>query len=93
MRKDIKQCILPFLFLCVTHLYPGQKSRNEGTAEHLLATLKAEKEELESSLSKEKLLSLQLKQEISEAETRNTDLYKVWHVFVCLDCNLYWTTL
>ncbi|KAI6684909.1 hypothetical protein NL676_030822 [Syzygium grande] len=53
-----------------------RKSRNEGSAEHLLATLKAEKEELESSLSKEKLLSLQLKQEISEAETRNTDLYK-----------------
>ncbi|KAK2632009.1 hypothetical protein EUGRSUZ_L02127 [Eucalyptus grandis] len=53
-----------------------RKSRNGGTAEHLLATLKAEKEELESSLNKEKL-SLQLRQEISEAETRNTDLYKV----------------
>lgn len=44
--------------------------------ERLLLTLKTEKEELESSLSKEKLQSLQLKQELVEAESRNTDLYK-----------------
>ncbi|CAI9769014.1 unnamed protein product [Fraxinus pennsylvanica] len=43
---------------------------------HLLATLKAEKEELELSLNKEKMQTLELKQELMEAETRNTDLYK-----------------
>lgn len=43
---------------------------------HLVATLKAEKEELESSLSKEKMHSLQLKQELSDAENRNTEVYK-----------------
>lgn len=45
--------------------------------ESLLSALKSEKEELESSLNKEKMVSLQLKQELTEAETRNTDLYKV----------------
>lgn len=54
-----------------------QKARGKSTNEHLIATLKAEKEELESSLSKEKVQTLQLKQELAEAETRNTDLYKV----------------
>lgn len=49
-----------------------------------MATLKADKEELESSLSKEKAQSLQLKQELSEAETRNTDLYKVGILFFFL---------
>ncbi|KAK2976003.1 hypothetical protein RJ640_024764 [Escallonia rubra] len=48
----------------------------EETGGRLIAALKAEKEELESSLSKEKLQSLQLEQELTEAETRNTDLYK-----------------
>ncbi|GMI79330.1 acyl-CoA binding protein 4 [Hibiscus trionum] len=52
------------------------KSKGEETSEHIIATLKAEKEELESSLNKEKLQSLQLKEELTEAETRNTDLYK-----------------
>jgi hypothetical protein len=52
-----------------------QKSRGEGTS--LIATLKAEREELDSSLSKEKLQTLHLKQELADAETRNTDLYKV----------------
>ncbi|KAK7344245.1 hypothetical protein VNO77_13632 [Canavalia gladiata] len=42
----------------------------------LINVLKAEKEELESSLSKEKLHTLQLKQELAEAETRNSDLSK-----------------
>lgn len=51
-------------------------SKHPETTEHLIATLKAEKEELESSLSKEKLQSIQLKQDLTEAESRNTDLYK-----------------
>ncbi|KAI9084784.1 hypothetical protein K1719_033190 [Acacia pycnantha] len=42
----------------------------------LISTLKAEKEELESSLSKEKIQTIQLKQELEEAEARNTELYK-----------------
>lgn len=52
------------------------KIKNEETGEGLIATLKSEKEELESSLNKEKTQSLQLKQELAEAETRNSDLYK-----------------
>lgn len=47
------------------------------TNEHLIASLRAEKDELESSLSKEKSHTLQLKQDLAEAETRSTDLYKV----------------
>lgn len=53
-----------------------QKNKSEQTNE-LIATLKAEKEELESSLSKEKIHSLQLKQEFADAENRNSELYKV----------------
>ncbi|WCJ43121.1 Acyl-CoA-binding domain-containing protein 4 [Euphorbia peplus] len=53
-----------------------QKSKGEVSSEHLLTTFKAEKEELESLLCKEKLQTLQLKQELTEADTRNTDLYK-----------------
>jgi hypothetical protein len=49
-----------------------QKSKGE-----LVATLKAEKEELESLLGKEKMDSVQLKQELSEAENRNNEVYKV----------------
>ncbi|KAL3538125.1 hypothetical protein ACH5RR_001491 [Cinchona calisaya] len=48
----------------------------EEISEHLISALKAEKDELESSLNKEKLQTLQLKQELTDAETRNTDLYK-----------------
>ncbi|CAH9073741.1 unnamed protein product [Cuscuta epithymum] len=44
--------------------------------EHVLSALKLEKEELESSLNKEKMQTLQLKQELADAETRHTDLYK-----------------
>lgn len=54
-----------------------QKSKGEKNGEHLLASLRAEKEELESSLGKEKTQSMQLKQDLSDAETRNTELYKV----------------
>ncbi|XP_077218055.1 acyl-CoA binding protein 4 [Tasmannia lanceolata] len=50
--------------------------KSEETGERHIATLKAEKEELEAALTKEQLQSLQLKQELSEAETRNTDLTK-----------------
>ncbi|XVF41893.1 hypothetical protein PTKIN_Ptkin01aG0316900 [Pterospermum kingtungense] len=52
------------------------KSKGEENSERILATLKAEKEELESLLNKEKLQSLQLKQELAEAEARNSDLHK-----------------
>ncbi|KAF9669935.1 hypothetical protein SADUNF_Sadunf13G0016400 [Salix dunnii] len=52
----------------------SRKSRGEGTS--LIATLKAEREELDLSLGKEKLQTLHLKQELADAETRNTDLYK-----------------
>ncbi|XP_009619480.1 acyl-CoA-binding domain-containing protein 4-like isoform X2 [Nicotiana tomentosiformis] len=48
----------------------------EETSECLLAALKAVKEEVESSLSKEKLQTLQLKQDLIYAETHNSDLYK-----------------
>ncbi|CAN1219859.1 Acyl-CoA-binding domain-containing protein 4, partial [Linum perenne] len=52
------------------------KSKLEGSNEHLLASLKAEKDELESSLTNEQMQTGQLKQELSEAETRNTELHK-----------------
>uniref|UniRef100_A0A803PST7 ACB domain-containing protein n=1 Tax=Cannabis sativa TaxID=3483 RepID=A0A803PST7_CANSA len=52
------------------------KSKGEKSSDHVLASLRAEKEEIESSLNKEKLQSLQLKQDLADAETRNTDLYK-----------------
>ncbi|KAK8329905.1 hypothetical protein V6Z12_A11G357500 [Gossypium hirsutum] len=51
-------------------------SECEKTNERIIATLKVEEQELESSLSEEKLQSLQLKQQVLEAETRNTELYK-----------------
>ncbi|XP_059652424.1 acyl-CoA-binding domain-containing protein 4-like [Cornus florida] len=52
------------------------RNQNKNSSENVIATLKAEKEELESSLSKENMQSLQLKEELSEAETRNRELYK-----------------
>ncbi|TYJ01054.1 hypothetical protein E1A91_A13G127800v1 [Gossypium mustelinum] len=53
-----------------------QKFEGEETTERIIATLKVEKEELESSLNKEKLQSLQLKQELAEAKVQNSDLHK-----------------
>ncbi|PKI51514.1 hypothetical protein CRG98_028074 [Punica granatum] len=53
-----------------------QKSKGQANGEPLLTTIKAEKEELESLLSKEKVLSLQLKEDLLEAEARNANLYK-----------------
>nr|XP_029116763.1 acyl-CoA-binding domain-containing protein 6 isoform X2 [Elaeis guineensis] len=50
--------------------------RSEETSERLVATLKAEKEELEATLNKEQLQTLQLKQELTEAESRNAELTK-----------------
>lgn len=50
--------------------------KSEETSERLITALKAEKEEMEAVLNREQLLSLQLKQELAEAETRNTDLTK-----------------
>ncbi|KAG8472780.1 hypothetical protein CXB51_034659 [Gossypium anomalum] len=52
------------------------KFEGEETTERIIATLKVEKEELESSLNKEKLQSLQLKQELAEAKAQNSDLHK-----------------
>ncbi|CAN6468140.1 unnamed protein product [Victoria cruziana] len=49
---------------------------NQETGERLLATLKAEKENLEAAVAKEQLLTLQLKQELTDAEARNVDLIK-----------------
>jgi len=49
----------------------------EGNSERIIATIKSEKEELEASLNKERMQTLQLRQELGEAELRNTDLYKV----------------
>ncbi|CAL0311220.1 unnamed protein product [Lupinus luteus] len=51
----------------------GAKKNSKGD---LISVMKAEIEELESTLSKEKLQTLQLKQERAEAESRNSDLYK-----------------
>lgn len=68
-----------FLFLIIPCIL--QVNKVDETSEHLISTLKAEKEELESSLSKEKLQTLQLKQELTDAETRNRDLYKVTSLF------------
>uniref|UniRef100_A0A1J3CPF0 Acyl-CoA-binding domain-containing protein 4 n=1 Tax=Noccaea caerulescens TaxID=107243 RepID=A0A1J3CPF0_NOCCA len=60
--------------IVVDNVNPGSKV--EGNGERLIASLKSEKEELEGSLNKEKMESLQLRQELTEAESRNTDLYK-----------------
>ncbi|CAH8386136.1 unnamed protein product [Eruca vesicaria subsp. sativa] len=51
-------------------------SKVEGSNEHIIATLKSEKEELEASLNKEKMQTQQLRQELSEGESRYTDLQK-----------------
>ncbi|CAA7015843.1 unnamed protein product [Microthlaspi erraticum] len=60
--------------IVVDNVNPGSKV--EGNGERLIASLKSEKEELEGSLNKEKMETLQLRQVLTEAESRNTDLYK-----------------
>ncbi|XP_022965617.1 acyl-CoA-binding domain-containing protein 4-like isoform X2 [Cucurbita maxima] len=61
--------------IVMDNIEPEHLNKSEQMKE-LVATLKAEKEELESSLSKEKIHFLQLKQELADAENRNTELYK-----------------
>lgn len=68
-----------FVLLCFT-----QTTKVEEPNDRLLAALKAEKEELESLLNKEKMQTLNLKQELTEADTRNTDLYKVILLQFCI---------
>ncbi|RID81117.1 hypothetical protein BRARA_A03722 [Brassica rapa] len=60
--------------IAMDNVSPGSKV--EVNNEHIIVTLKSEKEELEASLNKEKLQTQQLRQELSEAESRNTDLHK-----------------
>ncbi|CAH8272417.1 unnamed protein product [Arabidopsis lyrata] len=48
----------------------------EGKAERIITTLESEKEEVGASLNKEKIQTLQLKEELAEIDTRNTELYK-----------------
>ncbi|KAL9271219.1 Acyl-CoA-binding domain-containing protein [Drosera capensis] len=57
----------------------SEKIKNEISCENVLVSLKAEKEELEAALGREKSQTHQLKQELADAETRNTDLYKELH--------------
>ncbi|XP_072996907.1 acyl-CoA-binding domain-containing protein 6 [Typha latifolia] len=50
--------------------------RSEEARERLVAALKTEKDELEAAVNKEQLQTLQLKQELAEAENRNAELTK-----------------
>ncbi|EOA22209.1 hypothetical protein CARUB_v10002793mg [Capsella rubella] len=52
------------------------RSKVGGTSERVITILKSEKEELEASLNKEMIQTLQLKEELAEIDTRNTELYK-----------------
>ncbi|CAH2044533.1 unnamed protein product [Thlaspi arvense] len=60
--------------IVMDNVNPGSKV--EGKSERIITALKSEKEEVEVSLSKEKIQTLQLKEELAEIETRNTELYK-----------------
>lgn len=53
-----------------------QNVGSNATDEQRLATLKADKEELEAALAKEELQRHQLKQELTESEARNVELTK-----------------
>ncbi|KAL0817755.1 hypothetical protein Bca101_074199 [Brassica carinata] len=63
--------------IVMDNVNPGSKV--EGNNERIIETLKAEKEELELSLNKEKIQTLQLRQELADGESRNADLYKELH--------------
>ncbi|KAJ0234259.1 Acyl-CoA-binding domain-containing protein 5 [Hirschfeldia incana] len=63
--------------IVMDNVNPGSKI--EGNNERIIETLKAEKEELELSLNKEKMQTLQLRQELADGESRNADLYKELH--------------
>lgn len=58
-------------------LFFTQTTKIEETNDRLLAALKAEKEEIESLLNKEKMQALKLKQGLTEAEKLTADMYKV----------------
>jgi hypothetical protein len=58
-----------------------QKNSSDEASEQLLAALKAEKEELEASLNREQLQTVQLKEEIAHAENRNVELTKASPLF------------
>ncbi|XP_047322611.1 acyl-CoA-binding domain-containing protein 4-like isoform X2 [Impatiens glandulifera] len=49
---------------------------SQENSEGPIASLKAEIKELEASISTQNMQCLQIKQKLSEAETRNTDIYK-----------------
>ncbi|KAJ3669277.1 hypothetical protein LUZ60_011227 [Juncus effusus] len=49
---------------------------NNGRSEEIAAKLKAEKEEIEGALNREQIENLRLKQELGEAEGRNSELTK-----------------
>ncbi|WOL12187.1 acyl-CoA-binding domain-containing protein 4-like [Canna indica] len=51
-------------------------TRNQETLGQLVEVLKTEKEELEATLNREQVQTLQLKQELAEAESKNTELTK-----------------
>jgi hypothetical protein len=50
-----------------------------------VTTLKAEKEDLEASLAKKQMLTIQLKQDLVEAEAKNTELTRVSFLLCQLD--------
>lgn len=58
-------------------LFFTQTTKIEETNDRLLAALKAEKEEIEALLSKEKMQAAKLKQGLTEAENLTADMYKV----------------
>ncbi|ONM11177.1 Acyl-CoA binding protein [Zea mays] len=51
-------------------------NRNDEASEQLVADLKAQKEELEATINREQLQTVQLKEDIAQAETRNAELTK-----------------
>ncbi|KAL6531334.1 acyl-CoA-binding domain-containing protein 4 [Orobanche minor] len=66
----------------------------EETNDCLLAVFKAEKEQLELSLATEKMQTLKLKQELTDAEAHLTDLYKcIWSDCTDMDIDSMWNLL
>lgn len=68
--------ILPFFYLRAGF----QKNSTDEASEQFLAALKAEKEELEATLNREQLQTVQLKEDIAQAESRNVELTKARHL-------------
>jgi septal ring factor EnvC (AmiA/AmiB activator) len=71
----------PSFALCCSEF---QNNRNDEASEQLIADLKAQKEELEATLSREQLQTVQLKEDIAQAETRNAELTKASHLSLTL---------